>query len=363
MKISKVTGLHVKTGASGSRESTLSRLQVGQKVMASVIKKLGPTRALLDIRGGRIDATFKDGVPDVNRLILKLEHASGDRYVFKIEHGTGRAEMLRNMAELSVFGKDAISDGVIRSLADRAFSMSGGMDTLYMLNRILHELISGQAGPDRTFSSLLNILLKKGVSSRDCIIFSFLFTRNTGILTEMVQSLLPGLLFKNEKEGRSRFKLDSHVVEKAVESVFDAVKDDPDAKVLTSMIYDLLAGSESDGPGSTLKHIPVYEDGMFSPAGVVMMGDSLLLSLDLSKTGLVEIMIRSETERISIQFYCYKEEGMNMLRGSQKELVDILEHRFGKKVELGFFNPDEIKEKIIAINQNLVFTSGLDITV
>ena len=331
--------------------------------MRSVIKKLGPSRALLDIRGGRIDATFKDGVPDVNRLILKLEHASGDRYVFKLEHGEGRSEMLKNMAALSVFTRDKIPDSVIRSLADRATSMSGGIDSLYMLNRILHELISGKAGPDSTFTSLLNILLKKGISPRECTIFSFLFTRNMGILTEMVQSLLPRLVFRQDKEGKHRFKLDRQVIEQTVESVFDILKEDPDAKVLSSMIYDLLVEREGDDPASLLKQIPVYDDGVFTAAGLVVLGDSLLLSLDLSVTGLIEVMIRSAGDRVSVQFYCYNEVGMNMLRGSQGELVDTLEDRLGKKVDLRFFSPDEIKQKIIAINQNLIFTSGLDITV
>ncbi len=361
MKINKVTGSHVQKSETGGQ--ALSRLKVGQTVMASVVRRQGPHRALLDIRGSKIDATFKDGVPDVNRMKLLLEKAQGDRYVFRIEHGQGKSALREYIADVSVFHRDLISDSLLHSLGDKINSSTGKVESLYILNRLLHELISAKAVSKSSLSSLLNILLKKGVSPQDCAVFSFLFSRNMSILTEILNVLFRQFFQKQYLEEKGRWKLDSHRMEQAVGKVFDVLKNDPDAKVLVSMIYELLAGDGEEINGAALKELPVFDDENFTPARIVLNEDTILVSVDMSATGRVEVLINSVSERIKVNFYCHEHEGMNMLRSSQEELAQTLADRLQKKIEIWFFGPDEIKQKIIAINQNLLFTIGIDITV
>ncbi len=361
MKIHKVTGSQVQKSETGGQG--LSRLQVGQKVMASVVRKLGQNRALLDIRGSKIDATFREGVPDVNRMKLILEKAEGDKYIFRIEHGEGKSALRTQISEISVFNRDVISDSLLHSLADRINPASGKLDSLYILNRLMYEVITGKAASKNSLSTVLNILLKKGVSPRDCALFSFIFTRNMSILTEIGTVLFRQISNKHHSAERSRGKLDSRQMEQAVGNVSDILKNDPDGKVLTSMIYELLTEETEEINGGTLKEFPIYNDEDFTPAGVVLTEDSLLVTVDMSATGRVEVIIRSAEGRITVHFYCHEQEGMNMLRKGQEELYETLANRLQKNIDLRFFNSDEIKQKIIAINQNLLFTSGIDITV
>jgi len=362
MKINKVTGSHVHKSETGGGRA-LSRLKVGQTVMASVVRRQGPHRALLDIRGSKIDATFKDGVPDVNRMKLLLEKAQGERYVFRIEHGDGKSALREYIADVSVFHRELISDSLLHSLGDKINSSTGKVESLYILNRLLYELISGKDVSNSSVSSLLNILLKKGVSSLDCAVFSFLFTKNMSILTVVLNILFRQFFQKQYMEEMGQWQFDSHRMEQAVGRVFDMLKNDPDAKVLVSMIFELLAGDGAEINGAALKELPVFDDENFIPARIVLNEDTILVTVDMSATGRVEVIINSVNERIKVNFYCHEYEGMNMLRSRQEELAQTLAHRLQKKIEIRFFGPDEIKQKIIAINQNLLFTSGIDITV
>ncbi len=361
MKVHKVTGSHVQKSETGGQ--ALSRLQVGQKVMASVVRKQGPHRALLDIRGSKIDATFRDGVPDVNRMNLILEKVQGDRYVFRIEHGEGKSALREYIADVSVFHRDLISDSLLHSLGDKSNSLTGKVESLYILNRLLYELISGKVAPKSSFSSLLNILLKKGMSPQDCAVFSYLFMKNMSILPEILNFLFRNFFQKQNLEGKGRWKLDSSHMEQAVGNVFDMLKNDPDARVLVSMIYELLAGDGEEINGAALKELPIFDEENFIPARIILTEDTILVTVEMSMTGRVEVIIKSVNERVKVNFYCHEDEGMDMLRSRQDMLAQTLAQRLGKKIEIRFFGSEEIKQKIIAINQNLLFTSGIDITV
>ncbi len=333
----------------------LKNLKEGSSVPARISERLGDRYAVLDIGGRKISAEFLNGIPKSGSLFLALEKEVNGTLLFSIKEGY-KENLFVDLNKSTILTLNDLN----KSINELRLYLREGVFSIFSLNRALIK-INGFNEHEKKFEKIINLLnkmLSKGADHKDLLLIAAVLNqgKNTsaGYLYLILSVLVPGY-------GQIRNMND---ISKKIENFFNVLnklftesgRDDNIETVKT--ILDLcFNGSEKAG----LRHgvLIFFEANKFRPCKYIFNENNIVLSLDMSYLGSLEILIKVENSFRSVSFYCEKEESIDALKSGLKVLESALNSVEKKKTHIVFFNKKKSVEKIIeiisAIDLNYLF--------
>ena len=153
-------------------------------------------------------------------------------------------------------------------------------------------------------------------------------------------------------------KKDTANFEESLEQFCDILKkDDSDFSFMLDYIFN-------DTDDSRIYGELVYpEKGSFSGIEYILKDDSVFLKFELSSVGELGVFIRSEKDRVLINFLSAKEEALVFIRENESVLKSILEKNGVKKSVIGYFDSKKIVDKIKLWSLDFYTKSGFNVKV
>lgn len=333
-------------------------LKKGVRISARILERIGDKEAVLDVAGNRLRAEFLSGIPSRNRITLIFEGRDSSTLLFRMARDHD-VSSLRGLFDFSIFDLDALGKNEL--LAIRRY-LKNGIEGIFNLNSSLFRALTGKGLRERSLTDLLNKLLKMGMHKDDLIFLTYIFLGNRGIIDILISLLLfMGLegdaLYKRFKRYSRQGDLIADM-EKLSERI-EALTDEEGIDLLRELLYYVVSG-EDPGKDFSQFEIPYFDSDGFKSIACIYTREGLVLSLELSGLGKLDILIKSLASDLKISIFCEDEEALVELRSS----VDDLKARLAdvkKVVTVDFYISRDVIKKIIEINSPLVMNSIFDV--
>lgn len=333
-------------------------LKKGVRISARILERIGDKEAVLDVAGNRLRAEFLSGIPSRNRITLIFEGRDSSTLLFRMARDHD-VSSLRGLFDFSIFDLDALGKNEL--LAIRRY-LKNGIEGIFNLNSSLFRALTGKGLRERSLTDLLNKLLKMGMHKDDLIFLTYIFLGNRGIIDILISLLLfMGLegdaLYKRFKRYSRQGDLIADM-EKLSERI-EALTDEEGIDLLRELLYYVVSG-EDPGKDFSQFEIPYFDSDGFKSIACIYTREGLVLSLELSGLGKLDILIKSLASDLKISIFCEDEEALVELRSS----VDDLKARLAdvkEVVTVDFYISRDVIKKIIEINSPLVMNSIFDV--
>ncbi|GEM_PF-1823196 len=335
--------------------SALKNLKMGAKIAGRIIERVGDREAVLDMGGVRIRAEFLRGVPSNKRIPLIFRGRDGGTLIFQI--AGERSSKLDEIFAYSLFERNTLGTGEIMAIRKYIQEGPGG---IFALNRFILRLRAGVQLREGLFAEVLNKLLTAGVSKDDLLFLSYLLLASRGLKSSVIEilSVLAGgesaiqliRRFRDEKTLRD-------YSEKFSEKLKALLKTEQGVELFKDLLSVFM--SREDSPYREFQMPFWNEDRFESITGIVTPG-GMVLTLELSQLGVLDIIIREHGSSLHINLFCEREETLHELEHTVDELRTKLKSVHKGAVNIGFFLTGDAMKKIIEINSSLLSNSILD---
>lgn len=333
MKITGNQGISVNLSSLKESGSLLKNMNPGDSVSASVIRSDG-NKALLNISGRIVRAEFTGGVPAENKIVLILTSKTPESIQFSLKENDAAEKIFRIFSPFSILNDDETKKVSLQNLGRFiALSKPDMMDiNLFLLGFKKDE----QKG--KSSSTLFNHLLQKGVPLQTLIDISYIiYSKYNPVLFMSFQSMLA----MAGKKAMDSFKKDPSLFEDFIDHFCNILKEDNSD---FSLMFDLF--SDENMNREIYGELVFPENEKFSGIEYVLNVNSVFFKLNLSETGILEVFIRSENDRILINFLSGRENVILYLKENESVLKEMLARNGVKKSNIGYFDSQKIVDKI-----------------
>ena len=347
MKITGNTGVSLSISQVRELGSLLKNIHPGDSISAAVIRSEG-NKAALEIGGRIITAEFTNGVPRDKIIELVLTAKTPDKIQFSLKENEVSDRIFRFLAPFALTHEEEIKNSSLQNLA-RFINLT--KPDLTEINMFLMGL-KKEEKKDKTGAAFFNHLLQKGIPFQSLIDLSYIiYSKYNPVLFMSYQYLLAmagkkTFYFKND---------DSLSIEDAMDDLCNALKDDDlDFSLMLDLILDEHKNSEIYG------NMAFPEDEDFSNIEYIIKDESLFLKFDLS-SGVLGVFVKSDKERILINFFLEKEEFLSFIKENDGVLKEMLERNGVKKSVVGYFDSKKIVDKIELWSADFYTKSGFNV--
>ena len=332
-------------------------LKRGVRISARILERIGDREAILDVAGNRLRAEFLSGIPSRSRISLIFEGRDSSTLLFRIARDHDASSL--RLFDFSIFELDTLGRNEL--LAIRRY-FKNGIEGIFNLNSSILRALAGKGERGRSLTDLLNRLLKMGMHKDDLIFLSYIFLGNRGIIDILISLLLfMGLegdaLYKRfRRYGQDDLNADMEKLSERIESL---LTDEEGIELFRELLFYVASGEDSGRDFSQFE-IPYFDSDGFKSVACIHTREGLVLSLELSGLGKLDILIKSLDSDLRISMFCENEEALVELKSS----VDDLKARLAdvkKAVTVDFYLSRDVMKKIIEINSPLVMNSIFDV--
>ncbi len=351
MKIDPANSIRV-NGSAGARD-LLKNIDVGAEIPVRISGREGRNFAFLDIGGKRMRAEFTRGVPGNNSLMLKLDRIVNDLYVFKIISPTEMKGYLERMLEFSLLRPH---EALQHSPAEMSKILANRTTALYLFHAYAMKLPDQERTRLDTSRILMRIFSLGFSSSALHDLACLLSERGLGNAGAFFLFALLG-----RDQGNRSKKSPSGLTTFAdeLESVIEKEPAESRQEIISFLVREL-SGQEQSTPLQGI--IPVYDDEGLSLACYIKTPDFLVINVELSGLGMLDIFARKEDNSIIIKVCADNELSLKKLEISAPDLTDRLSST-GLKATVSFHNRNFIIDKMVEINSYYSLNSVFDIKV
>jgi len=333
MKISGNQGISVNISAVRELGSLLKNINPGDSVSAFLIRSEG-NKALIEIGGKTINAEFTNGVPRDKNIELILTAKSAERIQFALKENETADKLTGFLSPFSMMHEDEVKKSSLQNLA--RFINTSKPDLMEINLFLLGLKKDGQK--EKKGSSFFNHLLLKGVPFQTLVDLSYLiYSKYNPVLFLSYQymlSLSGRKPLNSGKENPASF-------DDAMEDLCTILKeDDSDFSIMLEMIFDDHKSSEIYGD------FVFPDDESFTGMEYILKEDSIFLKFDLSSAGVLGVFVKSDKEKVLINFLSGKEEFLSFMKENEGILKQMLEQNGVKKSVIGYFDSKKIVDKL-----------------
>lgn len=359
MKIEKEHA--VKISARTAAFEVLKNIKKGGAVTARIVERTGPRGAVLEIAGHRMRADFLKGVPLENRFTLVLADRSDRTLVFRIKEREAGGQAA-GMFDYTLYKAGDIDRA---GLARLSRYIGDGVPGLFALNSFLMKLAGEKEKKDFSITGFLNRLLRKGIKREDLLLLSYLFTGGRGGTRGILASLVTAMGMEQGVglEGVNEDPGDNQRLGEKMDTLARLIGEQEESGGLEGFLGAFLDPDDPGGRRVISGEIPFWEGGEFRPVRYLGREGSLIVSLELSVIGPIEILARDGAKAFQADFFLEKDGAREALERGAGTLKSALGRQLDKDIITRFYNSRDIAKKIIEINDFMVSHSGLDIKV
>jgi hypothetical protein len=334
----------------------LKNLKEGSRLAVRIVESYGERHAVLDIGGRRLNGEFLHGVPKSGSLFLILDRVVKGTLFFSIAEGSSKEDLIGELNKSTIFTLNDLS----KSITELRLYLKEGIYSIFSLNKALIKF-TGFIEEEKRFEKIVNLLnkmLSKGADYKDLILIAALINQGNNsaayLFFVILSRMFPGY--------RQIFEKDN--INEKIENFFNFInksftENDKDDKIqIVKTILDLCFNKpEKENP--RYGEIIFFDDSKFKLCRYILNGNNIVLSLDLSYLGNIDILIKYKESFYSISFFCEKDESISKLKSEINILESVLNSDNKKKTHIVFFNNKKSIEKIIeiisAIDLNYLF--------
>ena len=335
----------------------LKNIPKGSEIYARIIERPGNKKAILEINGNRINAEFIKGVPGRNLLTIKLENNENDLFIFKLVDAHNKDEFINKLLDFTIFNSTDIKNNLIYYINN--YLNNNNTIGIYELNLFLLNLTS-KSKKNKSLTLLLNRLLGKGINSNTLINIAYILS-GTQINPQLLFQCLLFLRKESKHSDDFIFKNSSRLIKKVddlITSLNDLQDDNLKKEIIDQLINLLSINHEKDIINSEISY---YENDKFKAIRVIGQKNSIIISLELSEIGIVDILFRITDDELNISFFV-NNDVFDFINKTKKELYSKL-NKIIPKININIYNRSDILNKLIEINSYYIINSELDIKV
>ncbi len=333
------------------------RLPEGTRITARIAERIGPHRAVIEMKGARLQAEFVKGLPAGSSLSLVLKSKTATTLVFGLAD-EARDGNLQRLGEYLVFRVKDIPTSIFHNLAG---SLKGSIQGIFALNLMAMGIKNPEREGKSRIVGLLNRLLAMGIKNDHLVFISYLFSAGRGINFNYLMpflALLEGGKYSNpyiehEKTG------DRGGIPAQMDSLFSELdslvrKSGDDGKILVQeFLEELISGTARNGLNAYSGIIPYFENE-FRELRYIAAGNAFAVSLKFSRLGRVDILARDAGGSILISLFCEGEAEKSDIQDKIDKVGREISRVTGKKTVLTVLVNRQAIENVIEINSLLM---------
>ncbi len=361
MKIEKNIAFRISD--SKTAQSSFGRLKTGESVHARILERLNTTEAIIDFSGKRVRVEFLKGVPKSKSFLLILESREGGTFYFKIQERSDRSEIFARAADFSVFGLDEMKNVNISILQK---SMKGGLSGIYAYNLLLIKELKKEGGDKNgRITNVIQNLLKMGLPREDAVFLTFILNSGKGLNYEQLFSLMMILRLAGGQDQKNREKNNlTDNMNKKIQDIIKTINDiksDEKKEIINQLIDQLTPSCGAEKSAFSSGDILYIDDNESKAVKYILNNNSILISLELTDIGKLEVLIKNDNLQCVITFFCENDKSANYLKNGSDLLISRLKDVLHKNIQIFYYNSKEAAEKIIEIYSFLRLSKKIDV--
>ncbi len=325
------------------------KIDVGAEVPVRVIERQGRTSALLDMGGRHVRAEFTGGVPVNNSLVLRLARVLNDLFIFSIARAASRRGFFDGLLEYSLLKHH---EAAMVSPAEIGRIMGSRREALFTLQAMLMNAAEGHSRAEKARLLARIFSFDLSVSVRSELAWMMAVKGLGGVLAYFLSGLLTG-------DRQRRWGKDAPAIAGDIALELDAAleAEEPSSReeTLRFLVAFLSGGADDSGQGV----VPLWGDEGYLPVQYISRGDVVVLSVELSAAGTVDIMARREKGGLTARVFCASEEFLSEMRMSLAELLETLK-KSGIEASIALYNRNFVIDKIIELSTYYSTQSAFD---
>ena len=347
----KIENNQIKISGRSDLLDGLRDLKAGARIAVKIAERQGQRHAVLDVGGGRVNAEFINGVPKSQSLFLVLEDKVKGTLYFRIEAGSAREDLIGELGKSTIFNLNDLN----KSIHELQLHLREGIAGIFSLNKSILKYtgFTEENNKHNLLVNLLNKLLAKGADYKDLIFLTYLINPGINRHLNMFPVLLSGVL-PDYKKIFEKDKITERITNFTafLDEIFSENEKDEKAELIRTVLDLILNNPENEEGKKQYGETAFFDDEKFKQCRYIISENNIVLSLDLSYLGNIDILIRQDNGIYSVSFFCEKDESINMLKSEISMLESALLFENNMKVSAAhivFFNSKKAVEKIIEI--------------
>ena len=347
----KIENNQIRISGHSNLLAALRDLKAGARIAVKIAEKLGQRHAVLDLGGSRVHAEFLNGVPKTGNLFLILEDKVKGTLFFRIEDNSSKEDLIEELSKSTIFMPSDLN----KSIHELRLHLREGLFSIFSLNKAILKY-AGYIEEDskhNLLTNLLNKLFAKGADYKDLIFLTYLvnpgFFRNSNLLSILLSGMIP-----DYKDIFEKSKINERIANFAsfFNEIFSENEKDDKAEAIRTVLGLLLNEHEKQEGKRQYGEIIFFEDKKFKQCRYIISENNIILSLDLSCLGNIDLLIRHDKGIFSVSFFCEKDESIKALKNEIGMLESSLLFEDSVRtstVHISFYNSKKAVEKIIEI--------------
>ncbi len=331
----------------------LSDIKAGSEIDAVIVKITGKKSAIIEIAGKQIESKFKEGVPAAKNLILKLEEKKGQTLVFKLVTQT-KKDTLNRILNITVFQSEDIQDKTLYELSNIIRKNISIFNLNYYLLNSYHKV----KRKENRFLTFFNRLIELNIDRETLIDISGLISGG-GKYSFLIHLLLNQLFSKKDLFNKWTNSGENDSDKLIAELIYNInkIEENDEKKALIEELYTLLTQNINNSENG---EVLFFDESEFKAVEYIVYNDSMIIALDLSNTGNIDILIKNSDENISISFFSNNRAVLESLKLSKDHLYSGLK-MINKRVYINFFNSRNLLDDLSEILLYYLSGSNFDI--
>jgi hypothetical protein len=356
MYIMKIENNQIRISGRTPAMDLIKDLKEGSRLAVRITGRSGDRHAVLDIGGRRVNAEFLHGVPKSGSLFLVLDRVAKGTLFFSIAEGSSKEGLIGELNKFTIFTLTDLS----KSINELRLYLKEGIYSIFSLNKALIKF-TGFIEEEKKFEKIVNLLnkmLSRGADYKDLILIAALINHGKNPASYLFYVIL-SRMFPGYKQ-----IFEKNDINKKIENFLDFLnksftESDKDDKIDTIKTILDLCFNKSEKNNLLHGTLIFFEEKKFKLCRYILNENNIILSLDLSYIGNIDILIKQEKSFYFISFFCEKNESIPVLKSDIKLLESVLNSDKMIKTHFVFFNNKKSIEKIIeiisAIDLNYLF--------
>jgi len=322
-----------------------NKLNIGQEIEAKILKKNSQKNAILLIRGKKIVSEFINGVPETDKLNLKLDNIEKGILTFSIINKTNKMEFIGKILDY-IIEKD-INPLVLNKL--NLNFLLNELTGIFNLNTILLE---SEIKNKINYTDIFKRLLELGISKDKLDLLANIIMRSSSKFYP-IYSILEFFYNKKKRDFLNEPEIFNEI-EEMVSELDRLCKNEKDS---IKNLIDLIIMDRFEVDLNYIE-FPILLNNRDYSFKYLKNKDYIVLSIEFSELGELELFINKENNEINISIYSDNKEVVNKLEESIDLFYDNVKDN--RKVKVKIFNKNLIIDQIKEIIKYHLLESELD---
>ena len=349
MKIEKT---QIRVSAQTTSLDILKNLKEGSRLSVKITERINNNNAVLDIAGKKVNAEFLQGVPDSSKLFLILDSKVKDTLFFRIADSSYNNNVIQELNEYAVFNNKDLN----KSIYELRRFLKDGINSVFAFNKSLLRLTGHTENRynNRSITNLFNLLLSKGANYENLLLIADLINagKNPAIMRfyNIMTSFLPNKYIPEFNDVNKTAEEFDQFYDLLIESINDDNKEIvKENKKAISDIINLIIKDTGEEEKNNYGEIIFLEENKFKICCFIINENNIILSLNLSNLGDIDIIIKQQKTLYLISFFCTNNDSITKLISGIGELESSISLYDNKKVHISIYNSTKALEKIIEL--------------